>query len=88
MLTEKGWNINPLQFPSGFHICLTLMHVQEGVAEAFVRDVKQSVAACMKDPEKKVEGASVIYGMAQSVPDRSMVSDIACQYLNSIYETN
>lgn len=87
MLSEKGWNINPLQFPSGFHICITMMHVQDGVAEAFLKDIKECVAICMKDPGKKVEGVGVVYGMAQSIPDRSLVSDIACQYLNSIYET-
>ena len=88
MLSDKGWNVNPLQFPSAFHICLTLMHVQKGVAEAFVEDFKNGVKKCMEDPNKKASGASVIYGMAQSIPDRTMVSDIACLYLNSLYKTN
>jgi len=88
MLHQKGWHINPLQFPSGFHICVTLMHVQDGVASAFLDDFKVCVEKCMKEPGKKAEGLGVVYGMAQSIPDRSMVSDIACQYLNSIYDTN
>lgn len=88
MLSKKGWNINPLQFPSAFHICLTLMHVQDGVADAFLADFKDSVAECMKLPDKSAEGMGVVYGMAQAIPDRAIVSDIACQYLNSIYDTN
>lgn len=88
MLSKKGWNINPLQFPSAFHICVTLMHVQEGVADAFLADLATAVAECMKLPDKSAEGMGVVYGMAQSIPDRSIVSDIACQYLNSIYDTS
>ncbi len=88
MLSKKGWNINPLQFPSAFHICVTLMHVQEGVADAFLADLATAVGECMKLPDKSAEGMGVVYGMAQSIPDRSIVSDIACQYLNSIYDTS
>ena len=88
MLSKKGWNINPLQFPSAFHICITLMHVQEGVAEAFLNDFKECVAECRKFPDKSAEGLGVVYGMAQSIPDRSIVSDIACQYLNCLYDTS
>lgn len=87
MLSKRGWNINPLQYPSAFHICVTLMHVQEGVADAFLDDFTACVSECMKLPDKSAEGMGVVYGMAQSIPDRSMVSDIACQYLNSIYDT-
>ena len=47
-----------------------------------------AVAECMKLPDKSAEGMGVVYGMAQSIPDRSIVSDIACQYLNSIYDTS
>lgn len=88
MLTKEGWNINPLQFPSAFHICITLMHVQEGVADAFIRDIKSCVKVCLQDPSKQAGGLGVVYGMAQSIPDRSVVSDCACLFLNSIYETN
>ena len=27
---KKGWNLNALQFPSSFHICLTVLHTQVG----------------------------------------------------------
>ncbi|KAI2808642.1 Sphingosine-1-phosphate lyase 1 [Blomia tropicalis] len=88
MLSKKGWNLNPLQFPSAFHICLTLMHVQDGVADAFLDDLKQSVVECLKNPDTSGKGMAVMYGMSQSIPDRTMVSDLACQYLSTIYDTN
>ena len=37
---EKGWSLNPLQFPPCFHICMTLMHTQEGVVETFLEDIR------------------------------------------------
>ncbi|UXI15777.1 Zinc finger protein 658 [Sarcoptes scabiei] len=88
LMTEKGWNMNPLQFPSAVHICLTMMHVPENVIEEFIVDLKNSIKICMSEPKKKTTSAGAIYGMAQSIPDRSMVSDIACQYLNAISSTS
>ena len=43
---EKGWSLNPLQFPPCFHICLTLMHTQEGVVEKFLKDIKYERFVC------------------------------------------
>lgn len=87
LLTEKGWNINPLQFPSAIHICLTNQHTEQAVLNQFVKDVKESVNICKKEPNPKNDGRGVIYGMAQRIPDRSLVSSIAFQYLNSLYST-
>ena len=39
-------------------------------------------------PFEKSEGLGVIYGMAQSLPDRSMVSDIASHYIDGLYTTD
>lgn len=63
------------------------MHVQDGVIEDLIKDMKECIAICSKEPSKPVEGMGVVYGMAQAIPDRSIVSDIACTYLESIYET-
>lgn len=65
------------------------MHVQKGVANAFLNDMRQCLAVCMADPGKKEkEGMGVIYGLAQSIPDRTMVQEIACKYLDSILATD
>lgn len=45
-----------MKFPFRFHLCITHMHTQEGVAEAFLRDVREEVAEIMKNPEDPVEG--------------------------------
>uniref|UniRef100_A0A3Q3IJK3 sphinganine-1-phosphate aldolase n=2 Tax=Monopterus albus TaxID=43700 RepID=A0A3Q3IJK3_MONAL len=40
-LMSKGWNLNHQQFPSSIHICCTVLHTQPGVADQFIRDVRE-----------------------------------------------
>ncbi|XP_023677265.1 sphingosine-1-phosphate lyase 1 isoform X2 [Paramormyrops kingsleyae] len=87
-LTSKGWNLNTLQFPSSIHICVTLLHTKPGVATQFIRDVKEQVAIIMKNPKEKTTGMGAIYGMAQSIPDRSMVTEVSHGFLDCLYSTN
>uniref|UniRef100_A0AAQ4S9M3 sphinganine-1-phosphate aldolase n=1 Tax=Gasterosteus aculeatus aculeatus TaxID=481459 RepID=A0AAQ4S9M3_GASAC len=86
-LTSKGWNLNTLQYPSSIHICCTVLHTQSGVADRFIRDVKEQVAIIMKNPKEKTTGMGAIYGMAQSIPDRSMVTEISRGFLDCLYST-
>ncbi|KFP67832.1 Sphingosine-1-phosphate lyase 1 [Cariama cristata] len=87
-LTAKGWNLNVLQFPSSIHICITQLHTKSGVAEQFLKDVKDSIEDIMKDLHAKTTGMGAIYGMAQSVPDRSLVAEISQAYLDGLYSTD
>ncbi|XP_034040546.1 sphingosine-1-phosphate lyase 1 [Thalassophryne amazonica] len=86
-LTSKGWNLNTLQFPSSIHICCTVLHTQPGVADQFVHDVREQVAFIMKNPKEKTTGMGAIYGMAQSIPDRSMVTEVSQGFLDCLYST-
>ncbi|KTG44828.1 hypothetical protein cypCar_00013322 [Cyprinus carpio] len=86
-LTSKSWNLNTLQFPSSIHICVTMLHTQPGVAEQFISDVKREVAIIMKNPKEKTTGMGAIYGMAQSIPDRSMVTEVSQGFLDCLYST-
>jgi len=87
LLTAKGWHLNALQFPTGIHICITMMHTRPGFAELFINELKECVAEVMKDPKSKSGGVGVVYGMAQSIPDRSLVDDIVSGYLDALYST-
>ncbi|XP_072247478.1 sphingosine-1-phosphate lyase 1 isoform X1 [Leuresthes tenuis] len=86
-LTSKGWNLNTLQYPSSIHICCTLLHTRQGIAERFIRDIKEQVAIILKNPKEKTTGMGAIYGMAQSIPDRSMVTEISRGFLDCLYST-
>jgi len=81
-LRDRGWNLNALQFPSAFHLCVTLMHHNGSSHSKFVNDVKEIVAELMKGPRAKPSGSAAIYGMAQALPDRSCVAEICTRYLD------
>lgn len=81
-LKERGWNLNALQFPSSFHICITLMHCNESAPRKFVNDIKDIVMQLLLEPKSKPSGSAAIYGMAQTIPDRSIVSQICTKYLD------
>ncbi|XP_071479560.1 sphingosine-1-phosphate lyase 1-like [Diadema antillarum] len=87
-LTKRGWNLNSLQFPSSFHLCVTLRQTVSGVAETFIKDVEECTAEIMKTPNEKAQGTAAVYGTAQSIPDRSLVSDLAKGYLDAYYSTD
>lgn len=84
-LTKRHWHLNSLQFPSSIHICVTYLNTQAGVADLFVKDVRECTAEILKDSSVKTSGMAAIYGMSQSIPDRSIVSELACGFLDCMY---
>lgn len=69
------------------HLCVTLLHTRDNVADQFIADVTKEVKEIMKNPMKPVEGKMAIYGVAQTIPDRSLVGDITRCFLDSMYYT-
>lgn len=63
------------------------MHTKPGVADQFVEDLRREVTVVMKDPGQPVEGKMAMYGMAEALPDRSLVGDITRCYIDSLYYT-
>ncbi|XP_063163589.1 sphingosine-1-phosphate lyase 1 [Candoia aspera] len=88
LLISRGWNFNILQFPRGIHFCLTLVHTKPGVAELLLKDIRECLSEIMKNPNEKTTGMAAIYGMAQAIPDRNLISEIAGSYLDNLYNTD
>ncbi|MCP5495256.1 MAG: aminotransferase class V-fold PLP-dependent enzyme [Leptospiraceae bacterium] len=84
-MTHKNWSLNGLHKPSCVHICVTLRHAQEGVAERFITDLRESVAYVKAHPSEKGEMAPV-YGMAATIPDRTAVADLLDMYMDLLYK--
>jgi hypothetical protein len=55
-----------------------------GVADKFISDVRATAAKCLADPEACDKGSAAIYGMAQAIPDRSIVDQITWYLFISI----
>jgi len=87
-LKHKGWSLNTLQFPPSIHFCMTYCQTEGNVAERFVKDTVHAVAELMKNPGEKANGAAAIYGSSQTVPDRSIITEITAFFMDTLYETN
>ena len=88
-LTVKGWHLNILQFPSAFHICVTMMHTKKEVADRFIADVKEVVKKCFDANYTSIEkGQAALYGMTQKIPDRSTVKVLTAHLLDAYYYTH
>ena len=42
-MTRKKWSLNGLHKPACVHLCVTLRHTQSGVAERFIRTLKENL---------------------------------------------
>jgi len=84
-MTARGWHINSLQFPPALNFCVT--YANKDTAEALVADVAAIAQELMQTPTKKAEGAGALYGVAQAIPDRSLIDQMARGYIDVLYET-
>ena len=85
-MSEKGWSLTGLQRPAGIHVSPTLRHAQPGVAERFVADLKDAVALVRENPDF-MGGMAPIYGLAATVPDRSLVHGMLQQVMDVFYRS-
>ncbi len=83
-MTRCGWSLNGLHRPSCIHLCVTLRHTAEGVAERFLRDLEEAVAHVKANPKEK-GGMAPVYGMAATLPDRSMIDELLKRYIDVLY---
>ncbi|KAH0945447.1 hypothetical protein HN011_001122 [Eciton burchellii] len=86
-LRNKGWNMNTLQFPCAIHICITHMHTDPKVTDKLLKDIKSGVSDAMYFQDQQIKGEYAMYGMSQTLPDRSLVGDFTKYYLDSMYHT-
>ena len=85
LMTKRGWSLNGLHKPPCVHICVTLRHTQQGVAERFVEDLRAAVAEVKANPRAK-DGMAPVYGLAASLPVRSIVGDLLEKYMDILYK--
>lgn len=83
-LSARKWSLTGLQHPAGIHVSTTLRLAQPGVAERFVADLRDSVAAVKANPQAE-GGMAPIYGLAASIPDRAIVHDMLRQLMDVYY---
>lgn len=94
-MSAKGWHLNALQNPPGMHVAVTLPIVK--VVDQLIEDLV-SVVEDEKEKERVrvVEGkgkkgqaqgdAAALYGVAGSLPDKSVVVQLAGGFLDTLYK--
>lgn len=84
-MTDRGWSLNGLQRPASLHLCVTLRHTEPGVAERFLADLRDSVEFVKAHPEVS-GGQAPIYGMANTLPDRTFLAEAMKDYMDGWYK--
>lgn len=87
-MAAKGWHLNSLQSPPAVHIAVTLPVM--GAAEQLVTDLRDVLGDIRKgnaEGRKPATGNSTaLYGVAGSLPDKSIVKELAHAFLNTLYK--
>ena len=84
-MKSRGWNLNTLQNPAAIHLCVTFANA-ERASTSFVDDLAASVAAVRAAPPGTYKnGSGAIYGMAESIEDKSLVSQVAWGFCDTLY---
>jgi sphinganine-1-phosphate aldolase len=82
-MARRGWSLNGLQNPPAVHLCVTLRHTGEGVAQRFLADLR----ACVDEARSTPGGGLMapVYGMAAVPETRGDVEDILRTYCDVLY---
>lgn len=94
-MSAKGWHLNALQNPPAIHVAVTLPIAK--VWERLVSDLETVVEAEReKERVRQVEGrgakgkamgdSAALYGVAGSLPNKSVVVDLAYGFLDILYK--
>lgn len=78
-LNQKGWKLNMIQNPDGFHFCVTGFHTKEVISE-FIQELKQLIPNI---PDSRTK-SKCIYGTMKTIPDPDIIQDIIGEYLHIV----
>jgi sphinganine-1-phosphate aldolase len=91
---RRDWHLNSLQHPPGLHVAVTLPMTQPGAVEGLIEDLvasvkeeKEKVAEKLSKGEVVKKGSTAqLYGVAGSLPDKSVVEKVVVAYLDTLYK--
>jgi sphinganine-1-phosphate aldolase len=94
MMSARGWHLNTLQSPPAIHCAFTLPTA--AAVDKFINNLTEVVEEeIVKAEERKRQGksytrnrgdAATLYGVAGSIPDKSIVSRLAEGFLDTLYK--
>ena len=84
-LIEKGWRLNSLQLPPALHFCVTRPNTQDGVAEAFVTDLRAAVEYA-EHPARESPRSGALYGLGGTPAGNEILDTLFAAALDAMYE--
>jgi glutamate/tyrosine decarboxylase-like PLP-dependent enzyme len=82
-MSVRGWSLNGLQRPAAAHLCVTLRHTVDGVADRFLADLASSVEDARREPGGGL--VAPVYGLAATPETRGDVDEILRTYCSVLY---
>jgi sphinganine-1-phosphate aldolase len=76
--------LSALQNPPALHISVTLLWAPS--AEQFIKDLRESVQELIDNPNSSKGSTAAIYGTAASVPDKTIIDDVAAGFIDLLYK--
>ncbi|GAB7360358.1 hypothetical protein MBLNU230_g8316t1 [Neophaeotheca triangularis] len=83
-MSAKGWHLNALQDPPAIHVAVTLPIVS--AVEDMIRDLEEVVEGLAGRASEAKGDAAALYGVAGSLPDKSIVRELAGGFLDTLYK--
>jgi sphinganine-1-phosphate aldolase len=94
-MSAKGWHLNALQDPPAMHVAFTLPLAD--ALEHLKSDLKEVVSKVREEEDERIRSgkggkggakgdASALYGVAGSLPNKSVVEDLARGFLDTLYK--
>jgi tyrosine decarboxylase MnfA len=85
-MQARGWFIDRQKDPTCLHLMVTPAHTNQ--IDAFLRDLKESLATVRGNPNLSTEGTAALYGMIAKVPDPTMINQFLYGYMDDRYSTD
>jgi sphinganine-1-phosphate aldolase len=94
-MSERGWHLNALQSPPAIHVAVTLPITKvwerlvsdlEAVVEAEREKERVRAVEGRKSAKEAVGDSAALYGVAGSLPNKSVVVDLATGFLDLMYK--
>ena len=95
-MSAKGWHLNSVQDPPGLHVAVTMPMTKDGAVDSLIEDLvavvrsekeriaEQARSGTLIEARKKGRQAQ-LYGVAGSLPDKSIVERMVVAYLDTLY---
>ena len=84
-MSAKGWHLNALQNPAAVHVAVTVPIVN--AVETLISDLEDVIQSCRGQVSSTKGNAAALYGVAGSIPDKTIVRDLASGFLDTLYKT-